>query len=127
MPTIAHLTEASLPEHPIDGKNVWPLIKGEAHAKNPNKYYAFSNGSDFQGVIRGDGHWKLHLPHTYRTLVDPANDGQAGKYRQARIEVSLFDLEKDPYETTNVAAQNPKIFSELHQLAIKHREKFYTK
>ena len=125
LPTIAHLTEAPLPENPIDGKNVWPLVKGEAHAKNPHKYYPFSNGSEFQGVISGDGRWKLHVPHNYRTLVKPADEGQAGKYRRARIELSFFDLENDPYETTNVAAQHPKIFSELHKLALAHRDQFY--
>ncbi|MDA7614461.1 hypothetical protein N8586_04945, partial [Verrucomicrobiales bacterium] len=67
----------------------------------------------------------LHVPHTYRTLVKPANDGQAGKYRQSTIALSLFDLENDPYETTNVAAKHPKVFESLQQVANKHRAEFY--
>ena len=125
LPTIAHLTGAALPENPVDGKNVWPVLSGEPDARSPQKYYPFSNGNQFQGVISGDGRWKLHLPHVYRTLVKPAHDGQAGKYRQARIELSLFDLENDPYETSNVAERHPKIFDELHAAALAHRKEFY--
>ena len=125
LPTIAHLTEVPLPKNPIDGKNVWPLITGQKDAKTPQRYYAFSNGHDFQGVISGDGKWKLHVPHAYRSLVKPANDGQAGEYRQATIALSLFDLQNDPYETTNVAAQHPAVFERLHQITDKHRAEFY--
>ncbi len=125
LPTIAHLADAPLPDNPIDGKNVWPIVSQAPRAENPHRYYPFSNGNQFQGILSGDGKWKLHLPHRYRTLVRPANDGNAGKYRQAQIEISLFDLEHDPYETTNVAAKHPEIFRELKSLAESHRERFY--
>lgn len=125
LPTIAHLAEAPLPKNTIDGKNVWPLITDAKDAQSPQPYYAFSNGKEFQGVISGDGKWKLHLPHAYRTLAKPANDGQAGKYQQATIALSLFNLENDPYETTNVAARHPEVLERLHQAAKKHRTEFY--
>lgn len=127
LPTVAHLTETPLPDHPIDGKNVWPIVSGAPKASNPHRYYAFSNGNQFQGILSGDGQWKLHLPHPYRTLVRPANDGQAGKYRQARIEWALFNLEEDPYETTNVAAEHPEVFQRMKNWALAHRETFYSK
>ena len=38
----------------------------------------------------------------------PGNDGAAGKYRQDQIELSLFDMEKDPFETTNVIDKYPR-------------------
>ena len=82
LPTLAHLAGAGLPENPIDGKNVWDLIAGKRGAKNPQEYYPFSTGRNFEGVISGDGKWKLHLPHGYRTLVEPGKDGMPGKYRQ---------------------------------------------
>ncbi len=125
LPTIAHLANAPLPDNPIDGKNVWDLILDKPNAQSPHEYYAFSNGRDFQGVLSGDGKWKLHLEHAYRTLVRPANGGQAGQYRQAKIALSLFDLENDPYETTNVAAKYPDVFERLQTLAKKHEERFY--
>ncbi|MDZ7690877.1 MAG: sulfatase-like hydrolase/transferase [Balneolaceae bacterium] len=63
MPTFAELTGSKLPDYKIDGKNVWDLIVGNPAAENPQDYYAFTNGSEFQGVMSGDGKWKLHVPH----------------------------------------------------------------
>jgi len=125
LPTVADLAGAKLPANPVDGKNVWGLIAGRPGAQNPSAYYPFSTGSRFEGIISGDGHWKLHLPHKYRTLVKAANDGAAGKYRQEKIGLSLFDMKNDPYETTNVLEKHPDIAEKLQQIAEQHRQKFY--
>lgn len=126
LPTVANLTGAKLPDNEIDGKNVWDLITAKPNAKNPHEYYPFSTGSNFEGVITGDGHWKLHLPHKYRTLVTPGKDGMAGKYRQAEIGLSLFDMKNDPYETTNVIEKYPEVAARLKGYAQKHKQRFYT-
>jgi arylsulfatase A-like enzyme len=126
LPTFARLAGADLPENPVDGKDVWDLIVGDPGATNPNEYYPFSTGGNFEGVISGDGRWKLHLPHGYRTLVEPGNDGEAGEYRGARIQLSLFDMESDPYETANVAEKHPAVAAKLRAIAERHRETFYT-
>jgi arylsulfatase A-like enzyme len=125
LPTLCHLVGAELPDNEIDGKNVWDIIIDKAGAKNPHEYYAFSNGHNFEGVISGDGNWKLHLPHNYRTLVEAGMDGAAGKYRQDRIELSLFDMKNDPYERVNVIDKYPQIASKLKQIAEQHESKFY--
>jgi arylsulfatase A-like enzyme len=125
LPTFAHLSGASLPENPVDGKNVWDLISSKPRAVNPHDYYAFSTGPIFEGVMSGDGRWKLHLPHDYRVVERAANDGMAGKYRRDRIELSLFDMEKDPYETTNVIDKHPGVAAKLQGYADSHRQKFY--
>jgi arylsulfatase A-like enzyme len=127
LPTVAHLAGAPLPDNPVDGQNVWPLIVGKPGATNPNVYYPFSTGKNFEGIISGDGRWKLHLPHKYRTLVKAANDGAAGKYRQEQIELSLFDMKDDPYETTNVIEKYPEIARKMKGLAERHRKRFYAK
>ena len=126
LPTVANLTGAKLPDNEIDGKNVWDLITAKPNAKNPHDYYPFSTGRTFEGVITGDGHWKLHLPHKYRTLVTPGKDGMAGKYRQAEIGLSLFDMKNDPYETTNVIEKYPEVAARLKGYAQKHKQRFYT-
>jgi arylsulfatase A-like enzyme len=125
LPTLAHLAGAEPPENPIDGKNVWDIIVARPGAKNPNEYYPFSTGENFEGVISGDGKWKLHLPHEYRTLAEAGKDGMAGKYRQEKIELSLFDMEKDPYETANVLGEQPEVAKRLRDCAEQHRQKFY--
>ncbi len=125
LPTLCHLTDAPLPENEIDGKNVWDLIRGEPGARNPQDYYAISTGSNFEGVMSGDGRWKLHLPHGYRVLQQAGNDGAAGVYTQAQIDTSLYDMEKDPYETENVIAQNPEAAKRLLRYAEQHRDRFF--
>jgi len=115
-----------MPDNPVDGKDVWNLITGEDGAKNPHEYYPFCTGKVFEGVISGDGRWKLHLPHSYRTLVEAGRDGMAGKYKQERIELSLFDMENDPYETTNVLEKYLQVTERLKGCAERHKQRFYS-
>lgn len=127
LPTLCNLTNVPLPETEIDGKNVWSIIAGEENAKNPHDYYAFTNGSNFEVVMSGDGKWKLHLPHSYRTMTEiKGKDGIPGKYEQAKIELSLFDMENDPMESTNVIEKYPQVAEKLVGFAESHKAKFYT-
>jgi arylsulfatase A-like enzyme len=125
LPTLCHLAGITLPENEIDGENVWELITGAEGAKNPHEYYAFSNGSNFEGVMSGDGKWKLHLPHRYRTLDSAGSGGNAGRYEQARIDTALFNMETDPYESTNVLKDHPEVAEKLISLAEAHKLRFY--
>jgi arylsulfatase A-like enzyme len=125
LPTAARLASAPLPKNPIDGKDVWDLIVDKAGARNPHEYYAFSTANVFEGVISGDGRWKLHLPHSYRTLEYAGNDGKPGKYRQAQIGLSLFDMEADPYEKENVIEKFPDVAKRMQSFAEEHRRQFY--
>ncbi len=125
LPTIAYLTGASLPDYEIDGKNVWNLIKGLEGAENPHDYYSFTTNSNFDGVISGDGKWKLHLPHNYRYLVRGGIDGQAGTYIRKKIDTALFDMVLDPYEKINVVTEYPEIARKLIDYAEEHKKKFF--
>jgi len=120
-PTIAHLIGAELPKHKIDGLDVWPLITGEAGAKNPHDGYAFYyETNQLQSVVSGDGRWKLQLPHTYRTLGGKpgGHDGVPAKYEQRKIEgAELYDLKADLGETNDVASRNPEIVDQLQKFA----------
>lgn len=122
LPTFAKLAGASLPQNEIDGVDVWDIICNEPEAENPHAYYPVSTARNFDGVISGDGKWKLHLPHTYRTLAEAGNDGQPGRYETTSIELSLFDMENDPYETTNVIDQHPEVAKKLQAYAEHHKQ-----
>ncbi|WP_319480827.1 sulfatase [uncultured Draconibacterium sp.] len=128
LPTLCKVANIPLPETDIDGKNVWDIISCKPNATNPHDYYAFTNDNEFQAVMSGDGKWKLHLPHNYRTMTDiKGKDGMPGKYDySARIELSLFDMENDPYETTNVIPDHPEIAEELLEYAEIHKKKFFS-
>lgn len=121
LPTVARLADAPLPQTPIDGLDVWDLIVGTPGAHNPHAYYPFSTGNTVEGVMSGDGRWKLHLPHSYRTLVTAGKDGQPGHYRQAKIGLSLFDMVNDPSETRNVMDAFPEVAHQLQTFAERYR------
>ncbi len=126
LPTLAHLAGAGLPKNAIDGKNVWDAIVDKPGATNGHDYYPFSTGSTFEGVLSGDGRWKLHVPHPYNTLIKAGMDGAAGKYERRTIELSLFDMENDPRETTNVIDRYPDVATRLQSYAESHRREFYS-
>lgn len=117
LPTIARLVGARLPEHPIDGKDIWPLIAGEAGARSPQEAYYFYWGEELQAVRMG--RWKLHFPHTYRTLAGRpgGSGGKPAPYEEAKIGLSLFDLVSDVGETTNVADRHPDVVAKIQALA----------
>jgi len=121
LPTIAHLVGAKLPDHTIDGKNIWPLIAGEPGAKSPHEAYFFYYGRQLQAVRMGK--WKLHFPHKYRTLAGRpgGTGGTPVPYEQAEIGLALFDLENDVAETTDVAAEHPDVVAAIQKLADRMR------
>jgi arylsulfatase A len=113
LPTIAGLIGAQLPSHPIDGLDIWPLIIADASAKSPHDALYFYWREELQAVRSGK--WKLHFPHTYRTLSgrQGGTGGQPVKYDEDKTDWALFDLEKDIGETNDVAADNPEIVRRL--------------
>lgn len=115
LPTVAHLAGAELPKRSIDGKNVWPLIACEPEAKSPQEAYFFYYKVHELQAVRS-GHWKLILPHSYRTMngQEPGAGGKPGKYRMVQVtEPELYDLRADPGERRNVAAEHPDMVKQL--------------
>ena len=122
LPTIANLIDAKLPDHKIDGKDIWPLIKGESNAASPQEAYYFYYGSQLQAIRQGK--WKLHFPHNYRTL-NGRKGGTGGipvNYDSAKIDLALFDMENDIGETTDVKDKHPDVVTKLQALAAKMRK-----
>jgi arylsulfatase A-like enzyme len=122
-PTLAKLIGAELPPHPIDGLDIWSLLSGDPKAKNPHAAYFFYFGNNELQAVRS-GRWKLILPHAYRTLGNqpPARDGIPGKYQQVKLSAAeLYDLQRDPEEKKNIAAQQADIRQRLEALAEKCR------
>ena len=63
------------------------------------------------------GQWKLHLPHGYETVTEPGMDGEPGQKASRDIAMSLFDLDADPGETTDLSDQHLDVVSELMRAA----------
>ena len=116
LPTFAGITGGALPDHPIDGLDIAPLMYGEPGAKTPHDalYHYWDNQLQ---AIRS-GRWKLHLPHGYQTLGDQPGGmgGVRGAYERTRIELALFDINTDPGEKYNVADEHPDIVERLRKI-----------
>ncbi len=113
LPTIASIINAPLPEHRIDGKNIRSLLIGGQDSSLDGRALAFYyNTNDLEAVRMG--RWKLILPHSYRTLDGPpGTGGSPGNYKQVKSGLELYDLEIDPAETHNLAAERPEIVAGL--------------
>jgi arylsulfatase A-like enzyme len=124
LPTIAVLTESTLPPLPIDGKNMLPVLSGST-AENPHEaYFFYYDVNQLQGVRYGD--WKLYFPHTYRTMAGQpqGSDGLPGDYAYIKIkEIELYHLATDPSEKTNVAQFHPEVVAKIESLANEMRSK----
>lgn len=103
LPTIAALCGGTLPENrKIDGRDVSALLRGgtlNGAEEHPFFYYRRQKLE----AIRV-GRYKLHVPHYY----DIVETGE-----QRKIELSLFDLEADIGETTNIADKHPDVVKKL--------------
>ncbi len=101
MPTLMDAAGADLPAGvDIDGRSFLPLAEGESGFERPDNALFWQSG--YYRVVRA-GSWKLQL------------DGKQGKSW-------LFDLGKDPTESTNLAASEPEKLAELQALLDRHHE-----
>ena len=125
LPTLAKLIDSKLPEHKIDGLDIWPLFAGEKGARNPHETYFFYGvpfggwtGAELESVRSRE--WKLIVPHNYRSLGDhkPGMDGWPGEYlKQPVSEPELYHLPTDLEEKRNVAAEHPDIVKKMLEQA----------
>ncbi|MGB7345252.1 MAG: sulfatase [Pirellulaceae bacterium] len=91
LPTFAKLAGAELlTKHSIDGKDVWPVLSGDA--KTPHDAFFYHKGNQLAAVRSGA--WKLH--------VDAKGKAEA-----------LYNLTLDIGEKTNVLKANPEVVDRL--------------
>jgi arylsulfatase A-like enzyme len=126
----------------LDGEDRWPLIAGQPDARPRQSFYYYA-GDELQAVR--SGRWKLHLPHEYLTPASPpGRDGKPANFANLKpesmqmsglrgiasrhgylvrnMDQSLYDLEEDVGETTDVARQHPDIVEQLLRLADEARD-----
>jgi arylsulfatase A-like enzyme len=86
LPTIARLAGGTIPsDHPIDGKDIWPLMAGRSDAKSPHEAYYYYRGTRLEAVRCGK--WKL----------------------SRRKQAELYDLSVDVSEEYNLADKHPAV------------------
>ena len=116
-PTIAKLTGAKLPEHKLDGLDVWPIIVGPARRHESARWLCILlwrqrvGGGDL-GRRALEAATAPHLSH----LEWPArrHRRRAGEVREKKIEqAELYDLVADMAEEHNVAEAHPEVVQRL--------------
>jgi arylsulfatase A len=121
LPTLARLAGAPVPAEPIiDGRDIWPVLANARGAKAPRDAMYFYWGNELHAIRSGK--WKLHLPHPYQSLEHAGSDGIPGKYVRREIALSLFDLERDAGETTNLVDRHPDAVKRLLEHAERARD-----
>ncbi len=118
LPTLAGLIDAALPDHPIDGRDIRPLLLGEAGAKNPHEaYWLYYKQNELHAILAGE--WKLMLPHQYRSLPKGigGENGRPTPYVERPTNLALYQLRDDPAESRNLAASHPEKVAELLDMA----------
>ena len=123
LPTFIKLAGAKLPsDRTLDGRDISPLILGEPGAKSPHEAFYYYRETRLDAVRSGP--WKLVFPRPNLEESDwllSRGGAFLGEYREAVSELSLFNLETDIGETSNVADQNPEVVEQLTLLANKAR------
>lgn len=105
LPTFCMIAGVDPPgDRVIDGRNILPYLKGE-EVETPIHASFIVPGS----VIR-HGRWKLLV----RDLKPGGKSGREGKRPSAKAG-SLFDLQTDPGEITDVSADHPETVSDLRR------------
>lgn len=113
-PTLVELTASQMPRmNPFDGENVWNILTGKEQEHKPF-YFVY----DGQVEALRDGKWKCVAPHTYRIVATPGKDGLPGVQigDGGKTELALFDMDADPQESRNLAAEHPQTAARMMQM-----------
>lgn len=125
MPTLLEYAGIEIDTEAIDGRNVRGILEGKPDAVNPQEYYAFSYEFGLKTIMSPDGRWKLMFPQPYSFVLRPGMDGAMGLYGDSDLPYTLFDLDRDPYETTNVFLDHPEVAGEMLKQGRAHQKRFF--
>ena len=112
LPTFARLVGTRLPkDREIDGRDITSLMFQADTPPVRDTHLYFTGGGNLGAIRQGD--WKLFLsaPTKARGKKDKVTRG--GKKDDASEKLVLFNLDQDPAESTDVAADHPDIVAKL--------------
>lgn len=112
-PTIAKLAGAKVPDdRVIDGLDISEIFHGKQ--KKLDRSFFFYQHQALRAVRQGK--WKLHLPHSEQDRTKEGVKWQTHVPKDDRPyieELTLYNLDEDIGETTNVAKSHPEVVQSL--------------
>ncbi len=108
LPTLAKLTGAALPEKPLDGIDIWPLLTGRRRSLEREALLYFD---DWNLQCARWKQWKLHFARYNSFAFSPAP--ASGRVNLPLDPPELYDIESDPDESYDSAPENPQVVSEI--------------
>ena len=103
LPTMARLVGAAARGgKPLDGVDVWDQVRGTSTAR-PQSLYSFIGSVEREHLALMEDGWKL--VRVGQTIL------RAGS--ESRAQVYLFRIDEDPFETRNLAGDNPKLVQKM--------------
>jgi arylsulfatase A-like enzyme len=110
LPTLARLSNATLPARPLDGIDIWPALVDQPLQAQRDLFLYF-DGWNLQCARLGP--WKLHVAryNDFAWSPDPAG----GRRNLPLLNPELYNLDHDPDESYDVASENPQIVADIQQ------------
>jgi hypothetical protein len=102
------LSGATLPSRPLDGSDIWPILSGQQVAIERGAFLYFDSWN-LQCVRVGP--WKLHVSRYNDFAWSP--DPIGGRVNLPLANPELYNLERDPDESYNVASEHPAIVAQI--------------
>jgi arylsulfatase len=110
LPTLARVAGAPLPETVLDGVDLWPVLSGE-RPEVEREMFLYFDGWNLQCARWG--RWKLHVARNNTPAWVPIPPG--GQVNLPLPSPELYDLESDPQESSDCAADRPEIVARIRE------------
>jgi len=111
LPTIAEITGAKLPDHPIDGVSVLGTLRdAEVPSPRARSGFFYYRNNRIEAVRLGK--WKLRMGNARGKRNKKGKSGTAPDPK-----VELYDLDADIAESVDLAAKNPEVVAKLRKMA----------
>jgi arylsulfatase A-like enzyme len=110
LPAIASLTGAPLPPNPLDGVDIWPMLAGARNSVDRD-IFLYIDTYNIQAARVGD--WKLHVSRYNTPPWVPMP--KFGRHNLPLANAELYNVARDPGESSNAAADYPAIVADIRQ------------
>jgi arylsulfatase A-like enzyme len=107
-PTVTRQIGGTLPEKPLDGIDIWPILSGEEKAIERDALLYFDNW-DLQCARWKQ--WKLHVARHNSSTYSGTPAG--GRHNYILPHPELYNLRDDPEESYDVAPSHPEIVAQI--------------